>query len=90
MKAVTVSQKGQVAIPKEIRERLPIKTGDQLIFKISKGKIILEPTINIPRSQAWFWTEEIQQTIKKAEKNYQAGIFKQYDQIDDLLGDLKE
>lgn len=90
MKAVTVSQKGQVAIPKEIRERLRIKTGDQLIFKISKGKIILEPTINIPRSQAWFWTEEIQQKIKKAEKNYQAGIFKQYDQIDDLLGDLKE
>lgn len=90
MKAVTVSQKGQVAIPKEIRERLRIKTGDQLIFKISKGKIILEPTINIPRSQAWFWTEEIQKKIKKAEKNYQAGIFKQYDQIDDLLGDLKE
>ncbi|MBI5603549.1 MAG: AbrB/MazE/SpoVT family DNA-binding domain-containing protein [Deltaproteobacteria bacterium] len=90
MKAVTVSQKGQVAIPKEIRERLRIKTGDQLIFKISKGKIILEPTINVPRSQAWFWTEEIQQKIKKAEKNFQAGNFKRYDRIDDLLGDLKE
>ncbi len=90
MKTVTVSQKGQVAIPKEIRERLRIKTGDQLIFKISKGKIILEPTINIPRSQAWFWTEEIQQKIQKAEKNFQAGNFKRYDHIDDLLGDLKE
>ncbi len=90
MKAATVSQKGQIAIPKEIREKLRIKSGDKLVFKIIKGKITLEPTITIPRSQAWFWTDEVQQKIKKVEKNYQAGNFTQYDDLNDLNKDLSE
>jgi len=90
MKAATVSQKGQIAIPKEIREKLRIKSGDKLIFKIIKGKLTLEPTITIPRSQAWFWTDEVQQKIKKAEKNYQSGHFKKYDEVNDFIKDLAE
>ncbi|MGZ4091221.1 MAG: AbrB/MazE/SpoVT family DNA-binding domain-containing protein, partial [Bacteroidia bacterium] len=58
MKTLTVSPKRQIAIPKEICEKLHIKEGDQLILEIKEGRLVLEPSFNIPRSQAWFWTEK--------------------------------
>ena len=66
MKTLTLSQKGHVAIPKGVRETLYIKAGDQLAFRVEKGKIILEPAVNIPRSQAWFWTSDVQKKIRIA------------------------
>lgn len=89
MKSVTISSKGQIAIPKEIRESLHIKEGDQLIFKVENGKIILEPALNIPRSQAWFWSPEVQEKVKKADENFKAGNFKTY-KVDKLIKELKD
>lgn len=37
-----MSKKGQIVIPKEIRERFGIMAGDALIFKIKGNKIIIE------------------------------------------------
>ncbi len=37
-----ISKKGQVVIPKEIREKFGIKPGDALIFKIQGNKVIIE------------------------------------------------
>ncbi|RLG58129.1 MAG: hypothetical protein DRN88_01610 [Candidatus Hydrothermarchaeota archaeon] len=37
-----LSKKGQVVIPKEIREKLNIKTGDVLIFRVEGDKIFIE------------------------------------------------
>jgi AbrB family looped-hinge helix DNA binding protein len=34
MATATVTSKGQITIPKEIRERLHIKTGDRLDFRV--------------------------------------------------------
>jgi len=89
MKAVTISSKGQIAVPKEIRETLHIKEGDQLIYHIENGKIVLEPVVNIPRSQAWFWTPEVQENIKKADENFKEGNFKTY-KIDKFIKELKD
>lgn len=87
MKTLTVSPKRQIAIPKDVCEKLHIKEGDQLILEVRKGKLVLEPSINIPRSQAWFWTEDVQEKIKKAEKNFRAGKAKKYD-IDEFVKEL--
>ncbi|MDN3513463.1 MAG: AbrB/MazE/SpoVT family DNA-binding domain-containing protein [Candidatus Brocadia sp.] len=89
MKTLTISQKGQVAIPKEIRESLHIKTGDQLTFRVEKRKIVLEPAVNIPRSPAWFWTSEVQKMVKKADENFKDGNFKTYE-IDTFVKELKD
>jgi AbrB family looped-hinge helix DNA binding protein len=89
MKTLTISQKGQVAIPKEVRETLHIKAGDQLSFRVEKGKIILEPAVNIPRSQAWFWTSDVQKKVKKADKNFKEGNFKTYE-INTVVKELSE
>lgn len=37
-----ISKKGQVVIPKEIREKLGFQPGDVLIFRISNGEVIIE------------------------------------------------
>ena len=37
-----MSKKGQIVIPKEIREKFGIKPGDAVIFKIQDDKVILE------------------------------------------------
>ena len=37
-----VSSKGQVTIPKAVRESLGIKQGDNILFVFEEGKIIVE------------------------------------------------
>ena len=37
-----LSKKGQIVIPKEIREKFGIKPGDAVIFKMQGEKVILE------------------------------------------------
>jgi AbrB family looped-hinge helix DNA binding protein len=87
MKTLTVSPKRQIAIPKEICEKLHIKAGDQLILEVKEGRLVLEPSFNIPRSQAWFWTEKVQEKVKKAEKNFIARKGKKY-RIDEFVKEL--
>jgi AbrB family looped-hinge helix DNA binding protein len=40
---VTLSSKGQLVIPKSVRETLGLKNGSQLNLAFEKGRIILEP-----------------------------------------------
>jgi AbrB family looped-hinge helix DNA binding protein len=37
-----MSKKGQIVIPKEIREKFGIKPGDAVIFKVQGDKVIIE------------------------------------------------
>jgi len=44
MPSATVTSKGQVTVPKEIREHLGIEPGDRVNFQIgSGGEVIVEP-----------------------------------------------
>ena len=90
MKTLTVSTKGQIALPKDVREILNIQQGDNLSVELKDGKIILEPIIGVPRSQAWFWTPEVQGKIKASDENFKEGKFKRYQGTDDLLQELND
>ena len=89
MKTLTVSPKRQIAIPKEVCEKLHIKEGDQLILEVKEGRLVLEPSFNVPRSQAWFWAEKVQEKVKKAEKNFRAGKGKKY-RFDEFVKELEK
>jgi len=39
----TLSPKGQVTIPKEMREALNLRPGDQLIYSVIDGEIVITP-----------------------------------------------
>lgn len=88
MKTLTVSPKRQIAIPKDICDKLHIKGGDRLVLEIIEGKLVLEPSIQVPRSQAWFWSSEVQEKVGKAEKNFRAGKEKKY-RVDELIKELE-
>ena len=87
---VTISAKGQVALPKEVRNKLRIKTGDQFRVEVSGANIVLTPVVTVPKIQAWFWTDEIQAKVRASEEDHERGNYKEYKDIDQLLGDLKE
>ncbi len=78
MKIITVSAKGQIALPKEIREALHIETGTQLTPKIKGGKLILEPVVTVPKSQAWYWTPAWQAKVKASMKAIEEGKFEAF------------
>lgn len=40
---VTLSPKGQVTIPKEMREALGLQPGDHLIYSLVDGEVVLTP-----------------------------------------------
>ena len=43
----------------------------------------------IRRDQAYFWTPEWQRDIKEAEEDFKEGRYKEFDNIEDLLRELK-
>ena len=42
LKTVSVSEKGQIALPIEIRKNMNIKRGDKLVLMQSDGKLLIE------------------------------------------------
>ena len=47
LKTVNVSEKGQIAIPREIQESLGIKKGDRLVIVAKDKKILIQKAVNI-------------------------------------------
>ena len=50
IKTVRVSEKGQIAIPVSIRERIGIAEGDELLLFENEGKLLLEKSSKISQS----------------------------------------
>jgi AbrB family looped-hinge helix DNA binding protein len=49
MPVATITSKGQITIPREIRRRLKLKTGDKIDFVVGRhGEVIVQPaTVDI-------------------------------------------
>lgn len=57
---VTVSSKGQIVLPVNIREKVSIKQGDVLLVNLAGDKIIIEP-LTKPEHKNW------EKTIKETQ-----------------------
>jgi antitoxin PrlF len=44
--AARVTSKGQVTVPKAVREALDIKTGDEVVFRVEGSRAVLAKTPN--------------------------------------------
>lgn len=54
MMTTTISSKGQVVIPRQVRERQEIRPGDDFVlFELSNGDILLRRSRLPKRSLAW-------------------------------------
>jgi antitoxin PrlF len=47
MSTTTVTKKGQITIPKHIREQLGLKEGDKVLVKFQEGKIFVRKITSI-------------------------------------------
>lgn len=84
MKTVTVSAKGQIALPKEIRDALDVDTGSKLTITIVDDKVVLEPVVTIPQSQAWAWSPKWQKKVAASVKDIKAGRLVSFKSIDEM------
>jgi len=50
MYATTLTQKGQVVIPKPIRDLFNLKAFDKLIFSVVKDKIVVKPALTVDQA----------------------------------------
>lgn len=51
--------KGVVTIPQEIRNRIGLATGDQIIVTVDDGRIVLTPAQTVPRDHPTLRAEDI-------------------------------
>lgn len=70
IRTAVLRARGTVTIPQDVRERLDLAEGDQLVVTVEEDRIVLTPTSVIPDDQAWFWTPEWQ--AKEAEADQAA------------------
>ncbi len=49
LKTVSVSEKGQIAIPREIRALLGIKKGDRLVLTTKNKKLLIQKATNLTK-----------------------------------------
>ena len=68
-----VYEKGQIVIPKHIRDRFNIRHGSKVSFRVENNKIILEPTADwleefeALTSMGKYTDKEVEKKMKEAE-----------------------
>ncbi|HEX3518960.1 MAG TPA: AbrB/MazE/SpoVT family DNA-binding domain-containing protein [Solirubrobacteraceae bacterium] len=55
----TVSEKGQVTVPKPLRERLDIRPGDELDFSTEGGRLIALKAMSEDPVDAVYWSVDL-------------------------------
>lgn len=78
---VKVREKYQITIPEEVREKISIKVGERVEVDVKEGLIVIRPVIEIPKDQAWFWTKEWQEGVRKAKEEYRKGRTKTFKSV---------
>ena len=75
MQESTITSKGQVTIPKEIREHFGWKDGEKIVFLERENEVVIRPKIKDPvkklrelRKQIRFSEKEIDDMIRESKK----------------------
>jgi len=81
--------RGQITVPPEIRKRLGVRDGDDILFYITeKGQIAVAPAQIIDPEQAWFWTERWQKMERESSADYEAGRYFEFNNAEDAIAFL--
>ena len=83
-----VGQSYQVAIPRQISQRLGLKINDYLDVRVEGARIILEPQVLVPKDQAYFYTPEWQADERKAAEDLRKGRVTRTKNLKELFGQL--
>lgn len=86
----TVRSKGQITVPREIREAAHLTEGDPVEFEVTSEGILLRPKKVIDSTQAWFWTGAWQAGEQAASADIAAGRVTTHKSTEDFLGALDD
>jgi AbrB family looped-hinge helix DNA binding protein len=85
----TVRAKGQITVPKEIRDAVHLADGDPVQIEAADGVILIRPQKAIPADQAWFWTAAWQEGERQASADIAAGRVRTYESAEEFLRSLE-
>ena len=85
-----ISPQGQIRIPKKMMQLFGIETGDYVEVEAERGQIVLKPRKLIDPLKGWYWTKEWQQMEKEADHDLETGSYRDFDNVEDLLRDLRD
>ncbi len=70
---VTVNQQGRITLPAEARRRLGLDEGRQLEVSVDEEEIRLRPLRAVPAEDAWAYTRESIESIRRSLASIAAG-----------------
>jgi len=76
---VRIQEKGQVTIPRKIREKLKLKRGDLVIFVETKDGVLVKPASVVPDDKLRKEVAAVVRSVREQFKDYSA------DEIDALV-----
>jgi antitoxin PrlF len=87
----TLRDKGQVTLPKDVRDALHVETGDEIEFQVvGSGAVMMRGLKLIPADQAWFWTESWQLGEEQATRDIIEGRVETFKDSDSFLASLDD
>lgn len=78
----------QIALPRALINALHLHINDYLDIEIKDNKIIIEPQVMIPKSQAYFYTPEWQKDEDEAANDIKNGKITKTKNIKELFKEL--
>jgi AbrB family looped-hinge helix DNA binding protein len=82
--------KGQITLPREIREAAHLEEGDPLQVEMTEDGILLRPMKVIDSTQAWFWSPAWQLKEAEADVDIASGLVRTFDSGEELLASLDD
>src|SRR4030043_1821305 len=85
---VTWRARGQVTLPRFIREKLHIEEGSLVLIKIVENAVVMVPQETVDKDQSWFWRERWQKLEAEAERDIRKGRVKSFDSVKELFDEI--
>ncbi|MBS1272110.1 MAG: hypothetical protein MAGBODY4_01248 [Candidatus Marinimicrobia bacterium] len=83
MHTTKINNRGQITIPKELREKYNLEPGSEVIFEETSGGIVIEKGAVVPE-----WFAKMGASLKKSFDDLQKGRYEDFSSIEDLIDDL--
>ncbi len=83
-------KKGQLTIPREIREAAHLDDGDPVKIEVRDGVVLIRRQVMVDAEQAWFWSPEWQEGERAASEDIEAGRTTRFLTGEDFLASLDD
>lgn len=89
MTRAVVRSRGQITLPREVRQALHVEEGDDVAFIVEAGQVTMHGLKSIPTEQSWFWTDAWQAGEREASEQVAEGEGTVFDNGDAFVSSLR-